>query len=62
MGGGEGGNLGRGGEAPGSIFKIIPPYGLCWPNYIAPEGMLVCSAFNPQFWYHICTTRGAIEG
>ena len=35
MGGGKGGNLSSGGEAPGGIFNIIPPDILCRPEDFA---------------------------
>ena len=61
MGGGECGNLGSGVEAPGKIFKIIPPYGLLRPVDVAPSGVAVCPMRNTWCWEHLCTTGGGIK-
>ena len=62
MGGGEGGNLGSRGEAPGGICKSVPPDDLCQPDDVSSEVVEVFPEHNTQCWSHICTTGGYIEG
>ena len=61
MGGGEGGNLGSGGEAPGGIFKIITPDGLCQPDDVTPEGVVVCLVYKPWCWSYLFYAGAALR-
>ena len=48
MGGGEGGNLGIGVEAPGGIFKSAPPDGLYRPDDVATSGVEILQHETPS--------------
>ena len=62
MGGGEGGNLGSGGGAPGVIWKIIPPYNLCWNANVNSSGVAVSPVRYPRCWAPSFDAGGGIEG
>ena len=61
MFGGEGVNLGRGGEVPGGICEFVPPDSIFRPDYVAPEGVAFFPVHNPQCWVPLFTTGGGIE-
>ena len=49
MFGGEGVNLGRGGEVPGGICEFVPPDSIFRPDYVAPEGVAFFPVHNPHY-------------
>ena len=53
--------MGRGGEAPGLIYNIIPPDSLYQPGNVTPAGVEVCPARNPWCWGPLCATGGGID-
>ena len=61
MGGGEGGNFGSGGEAPGDVCNIFPSGILYQPDDVAPAGVAVFQPCNTNCWDPICITGGGIE-
>ena len=61
MGGGEGGNLGGGGEVPVRIFRSIPPDSLFQPGDVAPSGVAVFTAHNTHCWAPLCAPGGGID-
>ena len=62
MGGGEVVHLGSRGEAPGRVFKSVPPDGLFQLDAVDTEGGAVCTARNPRCWDPLYATVGGIEG
>ena len=62
MGGGEGGNLGSGGEMTEGIFRRVPPGNPCRHDGVATTGVAVFPEIISRFWGPLCATGGGIEG